>query len=805
MTFARTLRSLTMIVSCMISLALAGSARAVEPERPQGKASITVHADREGPKVSPLLYGIFFEDINCSADGGIYAELIRNRSFEDSDKLEHWTLQSGGDGKVEATIDTTRPISPRNPRSLRVKIQEPGHAYAGVVNRGYWGIPVKQGQTYRLSLQARADEGFAEPLTVALVGAGGRCYAKQQLPSLTDRWKHYECELASNGTDPKAQLEIVGAGKGTFYLDMVSLFPAKTWKERSNGLRPDLAAMLEGLKPAFVRFPGGCWVEGDTMKLAYRWKQTLGDPSERPTQFNIWNYHATHGLGFHEYLQMCEDLGAEPLFVINCGMSHRENVPMDRMGEFVQDALDAIEYCNGAADSTWGRLRASHGHPAPFNLKYMEIGNENGGPAYQQRYALFHDAIKKAHPGMILIANVPTSRRPADVVDEHYYSTPEFFIQQAERYDRYDRKGPKIYVGEFAVTQGCGLGNLRAAVGEAAFMIGMERNSDIVVMSSYAPLFVNVNHRGWNPDLINYDGSRVYGIPSYFVQKMFAENRGDVVLPAEVEAPTHDRGPAAGSIGVGTWATQAEFKDLKVTRGDRTLWSADLSRGTEGWRLHGGDWKVVDGALRQNRRGENIRAIAGDKGWSDYTISLKARKLGGAEGFLILFRVGDENQKSWWNLGGWGNTRHAIEIGGEISPGVPGRIETGRWYDIRVELEGQRIRCFLDSKLVHDVTPPPMRSLYASATRSTASGTMILKVVNTSGQSLATEIRVQGVPKLAGPASAVTLTSANPTDENSLEHPSRVAPVERRVEVEGTAIHEAFPANSVTVIRVKSE
>jgi alpha-L-arabinofuranosidase len=803
MTRARDVCRWTWIAFASCVLIVSGAAWATEPA--QKNATITVHADRPGPRVSPLLYGIFFEDINCSADGGLYAELVRNRSFEDSDRPELWSIQSGGDSKVEAAIDTSRPISPRNRRSLRVTIHKPGHARVGVINRGYWGISVKEGEEYRLSLQARAENGFKGPLIVALAGSDGRCYADQQLPAPTDSWQKYECVLKSNGTDPKAHLEIVGAGKGSFYLDMVSLFPARTWKDRPNGLRPDLAAMLEGLKPAFVRFPGGCWVEGDRMKDAYRWKQTVGDPSERPTQYNIWRYHATHGLGFHEYLQMCEDLHAEPLFVINCGMAHRDNIPTDKMGEFVQDALDAIEYCNGPADSTWGSLRARNGHPAPFNLKYMEIGNENGGPAYQERYALFYDAIRKAHPELVLIADVPTGKRPAEIVDEHYYSTPEFFIQQAGRYDRYDRKGPKIYVGEYAVTQGCGLGNLRAAVGEAAFMTGMERNSDVVVMSSYAPLFVNVNHRGWNPDLIDYDGTRVYGIPSYYVQQMFAENRGDVVLPAEVEAPAHDSGPAAGAVGVGTWATQAEFKDLKVSRGGQTLWSADLRQGTEGWSLHGGDWKVADGALRQTRRGQNIRAVAGDKGWTDYTFSLKARKLGGAEGFLILFRVGDENQKSWWNLGGWGNTRHAIEIGGEIGPGVPGRIETGRWYDIRVELEGRRIRCYLDGQLMHDVTPPPMKSLHASATRKDASGTVILKVVNTSDRDLATEIRVQGVARLAGPASAVILTSTSPSDENSLESPTRVAPVERRVEVAGTAIRQLFPGNSVAVIRAKAE
>ncbi|MFO0891791.1 MAG: alpha-L-arabinofuranosidase C-terminal domain-containing protein [Isosphaeraceae bacterium] len=790
----------------LIALAVltgASQGRAAAPS--EDAAKITVHADRKGPDVSPLLYGIFFEDINCSADGGLYAELVRNRSFEDAETPEHWSILGGGVAKVEAAIDTSSPLSTKNKRSLKVTVDAPGIAAAGIVNQGYWGIAVQKGSEYRLSLQARSDKRFDGSLSVALISGDNRTYASARLPKLSAEWNTFQCTLKSSETDPKARLAILVSGKGTFFLDMVSLFPAKTWKDRPNGLRPDLAAMLEGLRPAFVRFPGGCWVEGDTMKFAYRWKETVGDPSERRTQFNIWNYHATHGLGFHEYLQMCEDLGAEPLFVINCGMSHRENVPMDRMGEFVQDALDAIEYCNGPADSTWGSLRARNGHPAPFNLKYLEIGNENGGPAYQERYALFYDAIRKAHPGIVLIANLPTTKRPADIVDEHYYSTPEFFIQQAGRYDRYDRKGPKIYVGEYAVTQGCGKGNLRAAVGEAAFMTGMERNADVVVMSSYAPLFVNVNHRGWNPDLINFDSSRAYGIPSYHVQKLFAENRGDVVLPADVEAPSVEPSVPAGRVGVGTWATQAEFKDLKVTRGDRVLWSADLAKGTEGWKFLGGDWKVEDGALRQTQRGVNLRALAGDPSWKDYTLSLKARKLGGAEGFLILFRVGDEGQKSWWNIGGWGNTRHAIEIGGEIGPGVPGSIETGRWYDIRVELEGPRIRCFLDGKLVHDATPPPMRSLFASATLAKGSGTVILKVVNASTEPLATDIRVEGASKLSGPAAAVVLTSASPADENTLEDPTRVAPSSRSLPVSGNAIQHTFPGNSVTVIRARAE
>jgi alpha-L-arabinofuranosidase len=333
----------------------------------------------------------------------------------------------------------------------------------------------------------------------------------------------------------------------------------------------------------------------------------------------------------------------------------------------------------------------------------------------------------------------------------------------------------------------------------------MERNSDMVAMSSYAPLFVNVNHRGWNPDLINFDTARAYGIPSYYVQKMFSANTGDVIVPVDVQAPIVDESPKGGAIGLGTWATQAEFKDLKVTQGDRTLWSADLAEGTGGWKFLGGKWRVEDGALRQSATGQNIRAVSGDKGWTDYTFSLKARKLGGAEGFLILFRVQDENKKSWWNIGGWGNTRHAIEIGGEVGRSVPGHIEQGRWYDIRIEVAGASIRCYLDDKLVHDVKTPTLRCLHASATRVKSTGELMIKIVNASLQELATDVRVEGVSKLASPARAIVLTSSKPTDENSLDHPTRVAPADCNLNVAGSSIRRAFPGNSVTVVRLKAE
>ncbi len=499
-----------------------------------GQASLTVDVDKPGHAVSPVLWGIFFEDINLDADGGIYPELIRNRSFEDSDQPEYWKLSDSNDGKSSINVNSNQPLNSFNHHNLRVNVD----GSVALENEGYWGMNVVKGDTYALKLAARASESFSGPLTARLLNASGTELAKGEVTGLRRQWRYHTINLTATDGDPKARLQISATGKGSFYLDMVSLLPAKTWKD--HGLRTDLAESLDALHPSFMRFPGGNWVEGDDVAHMYHWKYTIGDVDARTPLWNTWGYNTTQGLGFHEYLQLCEDLGATPLFCINAGMSLRDSVPMGRMGQWVQDALDAIEYANGPTTSIWGAIRAQNGHPAPFGLKYMEIGNENGGPIYRQRWSLIYHAIKDKYPEMQLVADVwgghPGNPTP-DIIDEHYYDTPEFFMRQASRYDTYDRSGPKIFIGEYAVTQNAGKGNLRAAIGEAAFMTGMERNSDIVAMASYAPLFVNLNHRAWNPDLINFDSARWYGLPSYYVQQMFSKYRGDVTLPTAVESP----------------------------------------------------------------------------------------------------------------------------------------------------------------------------------------------------------------------------------------------------------------------------
>jgi len=797
--------------------ALAGSplpARSAEAvsTSPASTGRITVRVNEPGPAISPNLYGIFFEEINHAGDGGLYAELVRNRSFEENDTTAPWTLRPDAPASGAISIIERSDGGQFNRQALEIRVEDPSAGPVGAVNGGYWGMGLVRGRTYDLSIEARGIDGFTGPLTVQLEGPDGAVLAKGATKPVTKDWQRYTVSLKATGTAPEGRLFVGSGRKGTVQVDMVSLFPRDTFKKRPNGLRADLAAMLTGLSPAFVRFPGGCWVEGETMEGAHRWKQTIGPLSERRTQFNLWRYQSTNGLGFHEYLQMSEDLGAEPRFVINCGMSHREVVPMEKMAEYVQDALDAIEYANGPVTSTWGAKRAAAGHPAPFGLKFIEIGNENGGPAYNDRYALFHYAIKSRHPEIRLIANdwsgVPTSR-PLDIVDEHYYNSPAFFILNAHKYDSYDRKGPKVYVGEYAVTRGAGEGNLAAAIGEAAFMTGMERNADVVEMSSYAPLFVNTNDRRWNPDLIAFDSSRVYGTPSYHVQQMFSRNRGDVALPISVEGPPRTSGALAqGGIGVGTWETRAEFKDIRVTRGEDTLYAWDPAKGLDGWNARGEGWSVEDGALRQNGVGQRQIALVGDPSWTDYTVTLKARKLSGREGFIVLVRASDPDNWAWFNVGGWQNRRHGFEAGYgggsfELPGAVPGEVEADRWYDVKVEVAGRRMRAWLDGELVQEAMLPELGSLFASASMANKPGEVVLKVVNVSQWDCETDVELEGARSVRPRASALVLTG-NPMDENTLESPLRVAPRPETITNAAPRFRHTFPANSVTVMRIRA-
>lgn len=508
--------------------------------------TVTIQANEPGANISSNLFGIFFEEINMAGDGGIYAEQIRNRSFEDGSTPVNWTLVTSGSAAGSFALDTSMPLSSSNTHSLLLTMTS-GTGSVGAANSGYYGIPLANGATYNLGLYARAASGFSGNITVSLESANGATtYAQSTVSGLTTGWQHFTATLVPNVTDPAARLVLRISQIGSVYLDFVSLFPAQTFNNRTNGLRPDLANMLLNLKPSFLRFPGGNWVDGYGTANAYHWELTIGDPANRTPRNDAWGYMVDNGLGFHEYLQMCEDLGATPLLCVNAGMDGNQvAVPPSQLGPWIQEALDAIQYANGDTGTTWGAQRATNGHPAPFNLQYIEIGNENHGASYNTNYGMFYYAIKSNYPSIHVIVDspnyssdpIPTSA-PLEIVDEHFYSSATYIAQAATRYDSYSRNGPKIFVGEYASAYATPPSTFPAtlsnAVAEAACMTGFERNSDLVQMSCYAPLFCNLNNPDWYPDLIYFNGTNVYGTPSYYVQQMFSLNRGDVVLPTSV-------------------------------------------------------------------------------------------------------------------------------------------------------------------------------------------------------------------------------------------------------------------------------
>jgi alpha-L-arabinofuranosidase len=503
-------------------------------------STINIQANQPAANISSNLFGIFFEEINMAGDGGIYGELIRNRSFEDASTPAQWTLVTNGTALGTWNIDTSLPLSATNTQCLKLTMAS-GLGSIGAANNGYYGIALSSGRTYKLGFYARTASGFIGNLVIALESTdGGTVYAQSTVSGLTTSWQYFSLSLVPNATDPNARLVLRIAQIGSVYLDFVSLFPAQTFNNRTNGLRPDLANMLVNLKPSFMRFPGGSWVDGINLAGAYHWELTVGDPANRVPRNNIWGYMVDNGLGYHEYLQMCEDIGAAPLLCINCGISGSETVSTNDLGSWVQEALDAIQYANGGTNTAWGAQRAANGHPAPFNLQYIEIGNENSGIAYNANYAPFYNAIQANYPGMNIIADsfgtIPTSA-PVEILDEHYYNSASWFAQNSAHYDSYSRSGPKIFVGEYAVAYNIGPGfaaTLQNALGEAAWMTGLERNSDIVAMACYAPLLASWNNQSWSPDLIYFNGTQVYGTPSYYVQQMFSLNRGNVVLPTSV-------------------------------------------------------------------------------------------------------------------------------------------------------------------------------------------------------------------------------------------------------------------------------
>jgi alpha-L-arabinofuranosidase len=791
--------------------------------------TLNINAAHPGIPVSPTLNGIFFEDINHAADGGLYAELIRNRSFEDNDSVaESWRAIGEGGAKSTILLSKGKLLNPHQSHALELSLQASAHQLAGVANDGYWGIHAVQGRTYTLTFWARGS--YKGNLIAALVSHDGKTkYAESVLKgNVTGKWQKFTTTFTSEGSDPKASFALLGNGKGTIYIDVVSLFPP-TFKSRPNGCRPELAQLLYDLHPKFMRFPGGCFVEGQEVpENAFHWERTVGPIESRPGHINRnWGYRTTDGMGFHEFLQLSEDIGAKPLYVVNIGLWHGGKTPLDSIQPWIDECMQALEYANGGVNTKYGRMRAANGHPAPFNIEYLEIGNENNQPSakdqsdhYYDRYKKFREAVLAKYPDMHIIGNVTAwgtddpkwlSQEPAELLDEHYYRNPAWFADNFHKYDFYERNSHKIYCGEYAVTSGFGhTGNLNAALGEAVFMMGMENNSDVVAMNSYAPIFVNENNVAWQPDMIRYNAAKVVCTPSYYTQKLMANNIGDYVLKVDQTNPYKDEPVPedtlkACSVGLGTWRTGVTFADATLKCGGAEQKNDFPS--TDGWNKTGGQWSTSSDALVQSSMDEGCLMVRNSKNASaSYSYCVRARKDSGNEGFLIVFNYVDEKNYSWFNVGGWGNTQHAIEQtvdGGRTAIATAsGSIDTGRWYDARVDVKGDSIKCYLDDKLVLETKlKRVVPGIYSNATIDSKTNEVFVKIVNTGGVATTAKINISN--KNVSSASVVRLASAKGTDENTMSSPTNVCPVESVLMPADNSVVVDIPAFSLNVVRLK--
>ncbi|WP_018107999.1 alpha-L-arabinofuranosidase C-terminal domain-containing protein [Bacteroides propionicifaciens] len=534
------------------------------------KLTIDPHQTKE---ISDMLMGIFFEDINYAADGGIYAELVQNRGFEyqlsDREGDQNWNSYKawalkGNDATFN--IETATPIHANNPHYALLTINKVG---AALQNEGFDGIALKANEKYDFSLFAKVVDGKSSALKVRLIDENGNVCGETQIKSIGGDWKKYQAVITSKQTVAKARLEVVPQSEGKLALDMISLFPQKTFKGHKNGLREDLAQVLADMKPRFVRFPGGCVAHGDGINNIYNWKNTVGELEARKPQRNLWGYHQSAGLGYYEYFQFCEDIQAEPVPIVAAGVpcqnsahhgcaigGQQGGIPMEEMGAYIQDVLDLIEWANGnPKTSKWAKMRADAGHPKPFNLKYIGIGNEDLiSEVFEERFKMIFDAVKEKHPDVTVIGTAGpfsegsdyergwafASEQEIPILDEHYYQPPAWYIYNQDFYDRYDRNKSKVYLGEYAAHLPGRPNNLETALAEALHLISCERNGDVVHMTSYAPLLAKEGHTQWNPDLIYFNNTEVKPTVGYEIQKLFGEHAGDEYIFSNIEVDTND-------------------------------------------------------------------------------------------------------------------------------------------------------------------------------------------------------------------------------------------------------------------------
>ncbi|MFD8522005.1 alpha-L-arabinofuranosidase C-terminal domain-containing protein [Streptomyces capillispiralis] len=806
---------------------LAAAALVPAPAHAEDVTDYTISVDpaAQGAAIDDTMYGVFFEDINRAADGGLYAELVQNRSFEYStaDNGSYTPLTSWTAAGTAEVVDDSGRLNERNRNYLSLD------AGSSVTNAGYnTGIRLEQGERYDFSVWARAAGGST--LTVSLKDAAGPLATARQV-AVEGGWAKYRATFTASRTSNRGRLAVASSNAAA--LDMVSLFPRETFRNQPNGLRKDLAEKIAALKPGFVRFPGGCLVNTGSMedysessgwqrKRSYQWKDTIGPVEERATNANFWGYNQSYGLGYYEYFRFAEDVGAMPLPVVpalvtGCGQN-RATDDEALLKRHIQDTLDLIEFANGPATSTWGKVRAGMGHPKPFGLTHIGVGNEENLPReFFARFQRFRAAIEAEYPDVTVVSNSGPDdsgttfdtawqlnrEGDVDLVDEHYYNSPQWFLQNNDRYDSYDRGGPKVFLGEYA-SQGNAWKN---GLAEAAFMTGLERNADVVKLASYAPLLANEDYVQWSPDMIWFNNHASWGSANYEVQKLFMTNVGDRVVPSRASTTPDVSGPLTGAVGLSTWATSAAYDDVKVTSADGTaLLSDDFSGDASQWtHSGGGSWSVRDGQYVQtDEAAENTLVTAGDPAWHDYDLHVKATKKAGKEGFLVAFGVKDTGNYYWWNLGGWNNTRSAVEQASDGGKSTliskAGSIETGRAYDIDVKVRGRQVTLYLDGQewgsFTDDKPAEPFRQVVTEDART---GELIVKVVNAQPAEARTAIDLGGA-KVASRARVTTL--AADAEAVNTETDAPVTPVTSTFRGVADEFTYTFPAHSVTFLRI---
>lgn len=821
---------------------------------------LSVDVGKPGIAIPPNFSGLMTEEINHAYDGGLFAELIQNRTFQDPAPRGgggagpiHWAAVGGG----KISTDTTDPVNSALPVSLKLTLSG---GEAGVANDGYWGIPVRPDTTYTVTFYAKG-KGFSGPIVASLrTDAGDVTVAKSETKPITDGWQKYSLVLKTGNEAPttaKARFVLSATGTGTVWFSYVSLFPP-TYQNSPNGLRPDLMKLMAGLKPKFIRLPGGNYAEGSRFADRFNWKQMIGPADQRPGHMGCWGYRSSDGFGMPEYLLWCKQLDAEPVLAVFAGYTlngdhFKAGTP--EMGIYTQEALDEIEYVSGPASSKWGKKRAEDGFPKPFPLHYVEIGNEDWfdrSGSYDGRFTEMAKAIRARYPNIKIIATAPVKGFKPDLYDDHYYRGARQLMEMTTLYDKPVGEIPQpsfagggssgrqpngilTFVGEWATQEGQPTPTLNAGLADAAFVMGLERNSDAVPMECYAPLLVNVNPADpakgypkgwqWNTNLIGYDALRSFGSPSYYAQAMLADNQGDVVLPTNlVVTPVAAVAPVVataaklqGKVGVGSWHTQVEYTEISVTTPDgRKLLTPEMVNDPKGWAFTSNEWSVGNQTVKTSASDSETWAITGDPKWTDYTIHLRARKVGGEEGFLVIWHAANDSTYRWWNIGGWGNTKTQCETadGGSRTPygrSAGFTVETGRWYDLRLEVTGSRIRGYVDSKLVTEATyqpaggaAAPSSSVVATATYEKASHTVIVKVVNAGATAIDGAINLSGVKSVEPKGTAIVL-AGEPGAVNTLDEPMKVAPKTETVTDAAPTFHRTFPPHSLTILRLKAQ